>query len=86
MGGNGGTQISSSTNKMISVDEALEIVLNVAQRLPPVTLPIHDILGKILAEDITAPDPLPPYPASIKVLFSHISTVLSFGVFLRFSI
>lgn len=66
MGGNGGTQISSSTNKMISVDEALEIVLNVAQRLPPVTLPIHDILGKILAEDITAPDPLPPYPASIK--------------------
>ncbi|KAM3324298.1 molybdopterin biosynthesis protein CNX1-like [Capsicum chacoense] len=66
MGGNGGTQISSSTNKMIPVDEALEIVLNVAQRLPPVTLPIHDILGKILAEDITAPDPLPPYPASIK--------------------
>ncbi|PHU29421.1 Molybdopterin biosynthesis protein CNX1 [Capsicum chinense] len=66
MGGNGGTQTSSSTNKMISVDEALEIVLNVAQRLPPVTLPIHDILGKILAEDITAPDPLPPYPASIK--------------------
>ncbi|XP_060197083.1 molybdopterin biosynthesis protein CNX1 [Lycium barbarum] len=66
MGENGGTQISTNTNKMISVEEALEIVLNVAQRLPPVTLPIHEALGKILAEDITAPDPLPPYPASIK--------------------
>lgn len=71
MGENGGTQISINTNKMISVEEALEIVLNVAQRLPPVILPIHEVLGKILAEDITAPDPLPPYPASIKVLFFH---------------
>ncbi|XP_009601464.1 molybdopterin biosynthesis protein CNX1 [Nicotiana tabacum] len=63
MGENGGTQIS---NKMIPVEEALDIVLSVAQRLPPVALPIHEALGKILAEDITAPDPLPPYPASIK--------------------
>ncbi|MCD7472866.1 calnexin Cnx1 [Datura stramonium] len=66
MGENGGTQISTNTNKMISVEEALEIVLNVAQRLSPVTLPIQEVLGKVLAEDITAPDPLPPYPASIK--------------------
>ncbi|XP_049399476.1 molybdopterin biosynthesis protein CNX1 isoform X1 [Solanum stenotomum] len=66
MGEKGGTQISTNTNKMITVEEALEIVLNVAQRLPPVTLPIHEVLGKVLAEDISAPDPLPPYPASIK--------------------
>lgn len=76
MGENGGTQIS---NKMIPVEEALDMVLSVAQRLPPVTLPIHEALGKILAEDITAPDPLPPYPASIKVFFSHLCTVLSIG-------
>ncbi|KAL7614531.1 hypothetical protein Lser_V15G05928 [Lactuca serriola] len=51
---------------MISVDEALGIVLDVSKRLPPVTVPIHDALGKVLAQDIRAPDPLPPYPASIK--------------------
>lgn len=51
---------------MISVDEALGIVLDVSRRLPPVTVPIHDALGKVLAQDIRAPDPLPPYPASVK--------------------
>ncbi|KVI08071.1 MoeA, C-terminal, domain IV [Cynara cardunculus var. scolymus] len=51
---------------MISVEEALGIVVNVSKRLPPVTVPIHDALGKVLAQDIRAPDPLPPYPASIK--------------------
>ena len=53
---------------MVSADEALRIVLSVAQRLPPVTVPLLDALGKILAEDIRAPDPLPPYPASVKVI------------------
>ncbi|OMO71133.1 hypothetical protein CCACVL1_18422 [Corchorus capsularis] len=51
---------------MISVDEALQIVLSVAHQLPPVTVPLHQALGKVLAQDIHAPDPLPPYPASIK--------------------
>ncbi|KAI3746764.1 hypothetical protein L6452_09203 [Arctium lappa] len=51
---------------MISVEEALGIVVNVSKRLPPVTVPIHDALGKVLAQDIRAPDPLPPYPASVK--------------------
>ncbi|KAI8573356.1 hypothetical protein RHMOL_Rhmol01G0270600 [Rhododendron molle] len=51
---------------MIPAEEALQIVLEVAQRLPPVSVPLHEALGKVLAEDITAPDPLPPYPASIK--------------------
>ena len=52
---------------MISVDEALQIVLSQSQKLPPITVPLKDALGKILAEDIHAPDPLPPYPASVKV-------------------
>ncbi|KAJ7960384.1 Molybdopterin biosynthesis protein CNX1 [Quillaja saponaria] len=51
---------------MISAEDALKIVLNVAQRLPPVTVPLHDAIGKVLAEDIRALDPLPPYPASVK--------------------
>lgn len=51
----------------MSPEEALRTVLTVAQRLPPVTVPLHEALGKVLAEDVRAPDPLPPYPASIKV-------------------
>ncbi|KAK2641092.1 hypothetical protein Ddye_022855 [Dipteronia dyeriana] len=51
---------------MKSVEEALETVLRVAQCLPPVTVTLEEALGKVLAEDIRAPDPLPPYPASIK--------------------
>lgn len=58
----------SSTNlSMVSVDEALRMVLAVAQGLLPVTVPLHNALGMVLAEDVRAPDPLPPYPASIKV-------------------
>lgn len=52
---------------MISPEEALQTILNVAQRLPPVDVLIHDALDKVLAGDIRAPDPLPPYRASIKV-------------------
>lgn len=54
---------------MISVADALQSVLNVCQRLPPVTVSLHSALGKVLAQDIRAPDPLPPYPASVKVTY-----------------
>ncbi|XP_019199193.1 PREDICTED: molybdopterin biosynthesis protein CNX1 isoform X2 [Ipomoea nil] len=61
-------------SKMVSSNEALEIVLSVAQRLPPVSVPLHQALGRVLAEDITAPDPLPPYPASIKDGYAVVSS------------
>lgn len=51
---------------MISVEEAFLKVLSVSNRLSPVTVSIEDAIGKVLAEDIRAPDPLPPYPASVK--------------------
>ncbi|KAF7831565.1 molybdopterin biosynthesis protein CNX1 [Senna tora] len=51
---------------MISVNDALQTVLSVSKRLAPVAVPLLDALGKILAEDIRAPDPLPPFPASVK--------------------
>ncbi|XP_073003333.1 molybdopterin biosynthesis protein CNX1 [Typha latifolia] len=56
----------SSSAAMIPVGEALRIVLSVAKRLDPVTVPLHDAPGHVLAEDVRAPDPLPPYRASIK--------------------
>ncbi|CAL9000586.1 unnamed protein product [Prunus brigantina] len=64
--GETGLTDSSTKPEVVSVEEALETVLRVVQRLPPVTVPLHDALGKVLAEDIRARDPLPPYPASIK--------------------
>ncbi|MED6133455.1 calnexin Cnx1 [Stylosanthes scabra] len=51
---------------MTSVSDALKAVLTAANLLPPVTLPLHHALGKVLAQDVLAPDPLPPYPASVK--------------------
>ncbi|KAL0927850.1 hypothetical protein M5K25_002065 [Dendrobium thyrsiflorum] len=51
---------------MIPVDEALAMVLQAAARLPSVSVPLVDALGLVLAEDIRAPDPLPPFRASIK--------------------
>ncbi|XP_008787719.1 molybdopterin biosynthesis protein CNX1 [Phoenix dactylifera] len=57
---------SSTSSAMISAEEALRIVLSVAERLPAVTVPLHEAFGLVLAEDVRAPDPLPPYRASIK--------------------
>ncbi|XP_019460843.1 PREDICTED: molybdopterin biosynthesis protein CNX1 isoform X2 [Lupinus angustifolius] len=51
---------------MFSVNDALKTVLNICERLPPITVSLHDALNKVLAQDILAPDPLPPYPASVK--------------------
>lgn len=52
---------------MLSVDDALQTVLRVAQRLEPVTVSLQGAVGLVLAEDVHAPDPLPPYRASVKV-------------------
>lgn len=59
-----------SRPSIVSVQQATNIILSIAKRLSPVTLPLHDALGAILAEEIVAPEPLPPFPASIKVLGS----------------
>ncbi|KAL0673096.1 hypothetical protein Bca4012_001077 [Brassica carinata] len=57
---------SNEKTEMIPTEEALKIVLGVSERLPPVVVSLQEALGKVLAEDIRAPDPLPPYPASVK--------------------
>ncbi|XP_022968661.1 molybdopterin biosynthesis protein CNX1-like [Cucurbita maxima] len=52
--------MADHSTAMIFPDEALRIVLEVAQRLPPVTVSLHDALEKVLAQDFRAPGPCRP--------------------------
>ncbi|MGH9283509.1 MAG: hypothetical protein ACRD0S_11315, partial [Acidimicrobiales bacterium] len=47
-----------------SPDEARERILDAVRPLPPVELPVLDCLGCVLAEDVTTPHPIPPFPSS----------------------
>ncbi|WVZ87537.1 hypothetical protein U9M48_034160 [Paspalum notatum var. saurae] len=53
---------------MLQVEEALAAVLSAAApaRAAARDVPLHDALGLVLAEPVRAPDPLPPFRASIK--------------------
>ena len=61
---------------MITVKEAQEIVLQHCKFFRQITETINfmDGLNRILAEDVVARDPLPPFPASVKVCL-HLSAV-----------
>jgi hypothetical protein len=53
---------------MLQVEEALAAVLSAAAgHAAPHAVPLQGALGLVLAEDVCAPDPLPPFRASIKV-------------------
>jgi hypothetical protein len=52
---------------MVTIPEAQQKVLAETLPLPPVIVDLADAGGLILAEDVLAPEPLPPFPASIKV-------------------
>ena len=56
--------MTSSPYPMLSVEEALEVTLAQASPLPPVTRRLSRVCGAILAADIAAQEPLPPFPAS----------------------
>jgi gephyrin len=58
---------------MLSVEDATHIVLSITKCLEPVTVQLHEALGLILAMDLHAPDPLPPYPASVKDGFAVVA-------------
>ena len=55
-----------STYPMLPVADALALVLAKAEPLPPVPVPLHAALGKVLAQDVRARDTLPPFPAAVK--------------------
>ena len=49
---------------MIPVEEAIDLVLQAVQPLPPVRVPFNDALGLVLAEDVRAAEPMPPFRAA----------------------
>lgn len=55
-----------STYPMLAVADALTIVLDATSPLLPQPLPLSQAVGLVLAESVTAPEPLPPFPASMK--------------------
>lgn len=58
--------MAESPYPMLSVEAALAAVLAQAMRLPPVEISARRALGYVLAADIRASEPLPPFPASVK--------------------
>ena len=62
-----GPATPSALYKMISIPEAQEIVLSETQPLPSVSVGFVDAVGSVLAENVQAPENVPPFPASIKV-------------------
>ena len=49
---------------MISLPEVQRYVLERVQRLEPQQLPLHLVLGLVLAEDVVAGEPVPPFANS----------------------
>lgn len=49
---------------MIPVEEAIEIILREVHPLPPVRVSFVDALGQVLAEDVHATEPMPPFQAA----------------------
>ncbi len=49
---------------IILIEEALAIIEREVQPLPAIQLPFHEALGLVLAEDIFAHEPMPPFAAA----------------------
>jgi molybdopterin molybdotransferase len=49
---------------MISVSEAIDIILREVNTLPPETRPFTEVMDLVLAEDVFAFEPMPPFPAA----------------------
>lgn len=64
----------SAAYRMISVEEALNVVLSNVSPLPTVTMRLQDARGYVLARDVRAKDPVPKYKASIKDGYAVVSS------------
>ena len=59
---------------LVPMDKACSMVMENARRLPKTVMPLEDSLGYILASDIFAKEPFPPFPASIKDGYAVLSS------------
>lgn len=59
---------------LVPMDKACSMVMENACRLPKTVMPLEDSLGYILASDIFAKEPFPPFPASIKDGYAVLSS------------
>jgi len=66
--------LPESPYPMISVEQALEIILREVEPLPPVRVPFADALGLVLAENIQATEPMPPFKAAAVDGYAIIAT------------
>jgi gephyrin len=51
---------------MISVEKALNIILERSKTLTTTTIPVDQALGRVLSGDVVASEPLPPFRAAVK--------------------
>lgn len=65
---------------MLSVTQAFDKLLDTVQPLETVSLPLSDILGKTLAEDISAPADSPPFDKSLMDGFAVRATDVANGL------
>lgn len=69
-----GPATPAASYRMISIPEAQGTVLRHAHPLPPQRIGLDSAVGRVLAQDVLAPEPLPPFPASIKACVGMAST------------
>lgn len=72
----GTSKLKYKMYRMVSIAEAQKTVLNAIETLPSISLGLSDAVGHILGENVIAREPLPPFPASIKVRRSETIGVL----------
>ncbi len=51
-------------DNLLSVDDALRRILDEISQLPSETIRLEEALGRVLAQDVTSEEDLPPFPAS----------------------
>ena len=51
---------------LVPMDKAVSMIMDNAHCLPKTVIPLEDSLGHILASDVFAKEPFPPFPASVK--------------------
>lgn len=64
----------SSPYPLVSIDHALAAILAHSPTLGSEDVPLLGALGRVLAADVTAPAPVPPFPASAKDGFAVIAS------------